>query len=286
MTALSLSLVIFLAIAGPLAAVHMSRQRAELLVRLKERNNIVAQNLRDIQQAGDKITELSGQLATWNGRANPSEFWPPQRTQPVRQVMVDDLLNQSQKVFLNGLRAGSYDKETAARGYYSLAALADSSGKPSLAKEYYELAGNELQALAHQQPQDVRYSRALAECYTQLARLSEKSDREQSAKNFESARSIYEQIATDRKPDPARRIDWLESELNSATLAGFDSGQKHLGRADEIKNSLRGKWPKDPNALYRLSCYLTKREPILSTTEAETAQAADVAHPPTNPTNR
>ena len=32
---------------------------------------------------------------------------------------------------------------------------------------------------------------------------------------------------------------------------------------EEINRALADKWPTDPDALYRLACYLTQTEPIL-----------------------
>ena len=95
------------------------------------------------------------------------------------------------------------------------------------------------------------------------------------------ARAIYRQLATEHRADPTFQIDWLEAELVSSIAATADSRSDHLRRVQEINNALAGKWPKDPDAIYRLACYLTEDDAALSPMVAD--KTADVA--PTTSSN-
>jgi hypothetical protein len=142
--------------------------------------------------------------------------------------------------------------------------MAEIVGKNSIAQSYYELARDELLNLRRANPNQRQFSRALADCYTQLANIRIEGNRDQAAKDLASARDIYEQLALAASADATSQIDWLMSELDCAVLTGFASAVQHLDRAKKIKAMLGKKLPNDPDALYRLACYLNQKEPILS----------------------
>jgi hypothetical protein len=262
--AAALALTAFLAIAGPLAALRIARQRAQLAVRLNERNELIKTTAGEMKRANQTIDDFRKRLDVWEGRANPSEFWPPKPGNLPRRKVISDFLDRSNTALVSGLSSGRFDHEATARGYLGLAALAEAAEKTALAQEYYQRARDQLFALREQNPQDPRIARALADCYIQLANLGSRENRGQAASDNDSARSIYKQLALEHQSDAASQIDWLESELQSATLAGFNSGKDQLTRVHEIASLLPNKWPTDPDAIYRLACYLTSKEPVLS----------------------
>ncbi len=120
-----------------------------------------------------------------------------------------------------------------------------------------------LTALQQANPLQPQFLRCLAECEASLARLAGNGDRDEAAKALEQARATYKQLATTHRDDANLQIDWLESEWASAKMNGFDSGQQQLARVAQIKRAMPNTWPSNPNALYRLACYLTRREPTL-----------------------
>jgi serine/threonine protein kinase len=277
------ALTVFLAIAGPTAAVLINRLRSELAVRYSERETLIESQIDEIGQANAKIDELQSQLKVFEGRANPSEYWPPRRAGGPRETMVADLLNRSNATFGDALRNGEFDKASTARGFLGLAALADALGNRSLAQENFRLARDQLLILRQENPDRSQIARGLAECYTRLALLGGEEDRDQAARDFASARDIYEELAGEHKTDAAFQIDWLEAELKSATLAGFDSGQAHLARIELIKGALAGKWPSDPDALYELACFLTEKPAALSDPAA--LESSEARSPTVTPTS-
>jgi hypothetical protein len=207
---------------------------------------------------------LRQQLDLWEGRANPWEFWPPQRGDAPRQKIVRGLLDHDNTRLLDQLKNAPNGSEVAARGYLGLAMMADMAARSPEAIEYYRRTRDHLIALRQQRPQQAPFSRALAECDAALARLTVDSDRDEAAKQLDSAQDIYRQLASENKSDPAYQIEWLEAELSAATLSGFDAGREHLERVAEIHQSLPANWPSDPDAIYRLACFLTRREPVLA----------------------
>jgi hypothetical protein len=105
----------------------------------------------------------------------------------------------------------------------------------------------------------------LAETYGSLARLKSADDRAGAMKDLEQAAKIYQQLAAQDRAEATYRVAWLETELASAILAGFPEGDgRYLTQVARINLALPGLWPDEPDALYRLACFLTQTEPILS----------------------
>jgi hypothetical protein len=96
-----------------------------------------------------------------------------------------------------------------------------------------------------------------------LARLSVADDRDAAKVDLDQARKLYQHAAEEDTTDATSQIAWLESELFSATMAGFDGGQGELSRAADISTALQSAWPTDPDKIYRLACSLAGRDPLL-----------------------
>jgi hypothetical protein len=264
MLATTAALTVFLAIAGPITALIIERQRDRLRELVVEKNNLIDRYAVETRRATSEISQLNGRIDAWEGRANPWDFWPPNRDEPPRKNLVANLNDHSQAVLANSLRNGSFDLLQSARGNIAFAILADAVGHGSEAQLYYELARDQLVTLCKQNPNEPRFAKALAELYSQLARLTATKDRKLAAANLEHAAAIYKKLAAEHDKDPTHSIALLETELYSATIAGFTAGQTHLARVAELNEMLFDKWPSDPEAVYRLACYLTQHEAILS----------------------
>jgi hypothetical protein len=258
------ALTIFLAIAGPLGFVRIENLEQFVKTRIIERGKLIERSGSEIKQANTTIEDLRRQLDVWEGRGNPSDFWPPLRDKPPRQILIANLFDRSRTALAGRLHSGNFGPEPTARGYMALATMAEAVGNRSLESEYYKSARDTLVALKKQKPDQPQYASALAECYTQIANLSTKDDRIQAAKDYEAARTIYEQLAANQRLAAMPQIDWLEAEIKSAMLADPDAVKEHLTRVEQIKRTLPASATSDPNALYELAYYLTERPPILS----------------------
>jgi serine/threonine protein kinase/ribosomal protein S27E len=266
MVATTAALTIFLAIAGPIIALMIDRQRARLQELVIEKNNLIDRKAVETRRAANEITELKSRLDVWEGRANPWAFWPPSRDEPPRKNLIASLRTHSTATLATLLRDGKFNSLETARGYLALAILSDAVGQDADAQQNYERARDLLLALREQKPNEPQISRALAESYAQLARLATNKNREAAADDLNRAAAIHKQLAAEHRSDKRHPIALLETELDSATIAGFASGQANLARVAELNRALSGNWPSEPDAIYRLACYLTQQEAILSTT--------------------
>jgi serine/threonine protein kinase/ribosomal protein S27E len=278
------ALTVVLAIAGPLTALNIESHRRQLEARFRERNEFIQKTKQDIDQANATITELEDKLSVWKGRAVPSELWPPSREKPPRQMLIAQLFDQTHALLLRQLQSGKSGDEPMARGYTALASMAESVENEKLASEYYQLARDALISLQTQNPEQPRFARALAQIEGRIADLHANEDRDQASRSSDHARTIFQQLATKQKPDAVSQIEWFESELNSAVLAGYEASKQHLVRADQIKRSLVSRWPSDPDAVYRLTCFLRREEPVLlAPTDGQAVRGVGV---PISPSSR
>ncbi|MGI9457806.1 MAG: serine/threonine-protein kinase [Aeoliella sp.] len=277
------ALITFLAIAGPLAALMINRQRDRLADLVVEKNNLIGRQADEKQVDTGKIADLSGQLDVWEGRANPWEFWPPKRDEPPRRKVLETLYQHANLALAGRQDNPSYDSDDQARSALGLAIIAEAIGRKEEATALNEEARERLQLLRQQSPDEPQLIRALAECDTALARLKSSpdgaGDRATAFEHIQIARAAYERLAAQNSSDISRQVEWLESELSSATLAGFEPGLEHLKNVADIYRSMPNQLPSNPTALYRLACFLTQREPILATSLTETAPPEDTPAP-------
>jgi hypothetical protein len=190
-------------------------------------------------------------------------------------LLLVNLFAHANRTLASQLRSGKFDGESTARGYLALAAMAAEANDATSAKEFYGLARDELLKLRQQQPNEPRIARALATCQTQLAHLTVDDDRALATKEFNSARVAFEHLAATDKRDFQTQIEWLEAELNSKLVPDDSADPESLKRVEQIKNTLSGQWPADPNALYRLVCYLAHQTPILADSPDTTPPGAE-----------
>jgi serine/threonine protein kinase len=268
MVATTAALVCFLAIAGPITAMTLASQRAQLNVRLAERDKLIESNAGQMREANETIDGMRTELDVWEGRANPADFWP-HRVQTPRHNVIAELFDRASGSLASALPDGKFDPTSAASGYLALAMMAEELGKRDLATKYYQSARDSLITLRENNPEDSAVAQALADCYSALGRLETEENRGQATTDFARAREIYEQLADRPATDAKSQVAWLESELKSATLAGFDAGEANLARVEQIHRALSEKWPDDPVTLYRLTCFLIEREPVLTTVSSD-----------------
>jgi hypothetical protein len=266
MVATTAALTVFLAVAGPVAALLIERQRSRLVELVAERNNLIGRYAEENRRATKQISDLDSQLDIWEGRANPWEFWPPKREAAPLRTVSAKLLEHANRTVAGPLNDGSYEGLSAARGFIGLAMMSDDAGRTEDARRYYERARDQLRTLLDADPTNAQISVALAQCHSELARLNGTADREMAAKDLENAREIYVRLSQ-RNADVEYDVSLLENVLNTATLAGYAEGQAQLAEAAEKHEQLSRSWPTDPETIYRLACFLTGHQPILSSAD-------------------
>jgi hypothetical protein len=253
------SLIVVLAIAGPLAAWRIDSQRRSLQAELSENANLTKQLAREHQADTNRITLLENELDVWEGRADPWEFWPPPRG--TNQVI--GAIDKHAAALADRLKSQPYSALEQACGHLALAILGHETGQIDEAREHYAAAIAHLKSLIQEYPNRTDFQRALADTYLQLARLETGARRSEAAQLLESARSVHEQLAR-QQSDAQLTAQWLDVELLRALFVGFEKSASHMKRIGELKDQLEHEMPNDPVALYNLACFITRREPTIT----------------------
>jgi serine/threonine protein kinase len=262
--ALAASLIVFLAIAGPLAAWRIDSQRRSLQAELSENANLTKQLAREHQADANRITLLENELDAWEGRGDPWEFWPP----PKGADQVVAAIDKHAAPLADGLKSQRYSAEEQACGHLALAILGDETGQVDKAREHYVAAVGQLKALVNESPDRRDLQRALAETHLQLARLETGGRRSEAGQHLENARSIYEQLAGEQS-DTQLTAQRLDAELRRALFVGFEESESQFQRVDQLRRQLASEVPSDPVELYNLACFVTRRAPIITTPAIE-----------------
>jgi serine/threonine protein kinase/ribosomal protein S27E len=257
------ALTLLLAIAGPVAAFRINGQRRQLETRLQERNTLIETWKHDVENVLDKNHELEEQIAVWTGQMVPSEFWPPVREKPPRQILIADLFDRSKNSLVPGLLAGKYSPELTAKGFLALGIMAQSLEHRALAQTYLQSAREKIADLHKQNPEEPQLDRLLAQIESRLASVIVDDEPAEARKGFEKANEAYQRLASEHPTDAALQIDWLEAEFELVKQHGYLGGASHLAMTGQIKKGLDPVWPSDPNGVYRLACFLTREQPIL-----------------------
>jgi serine/threonine protein kinase len=253
-------LMIFLAIAGPIAAFTISKQRNRLSGLVQEKDHVIQNNASEKEKDAAKIDSLNERIAVLEGRANPWAIWKPKPTEAPRKMLMESVSKRQSEFAASWQSAGA---EQQAHGQIALAIMDDELDRPDGALTHYQAACDLLVKLSTEKPSEVRYQTALADCYRQIARLRMDSDKDGAKKTLESARGIIQKLAEEGH-DVRDQAGWAEVELES-TLALGVQGLGNLKQSRKTSEDFAGQVPTDPSGFYELACFLSSREPILST---------------------
>ena len=256
--ATAIALAALLAIGGPLVAWSIEQQRRNLADLLAENNNMIVRLADDSNRDGAEITRLQGELDLWNGRENPWKFWPPEPTSSPRRIVLSRFFAERYDALAENLESEKYQAPELVAGHLGLALMAEALKKNDIAEKHFLVARELLETLSAEQPANVSYQIVLAQCLGKLAQIYGENQRDEAAELLAEATAIYKRLATLQRIQPDYKVDWLESELFSGTLAGFNKAGEHLKQAAEIEESLPQVWPTDPVAVYRFAAYLTE----------------------------
>jgi serine/threonine protein kinase len=261
MQAVVAGLVLFLAVAGPMTALLINRQRSRLADFVEEQANLIAKREQENRQAIARSSRLQDQLDIWEGRANPWKIWPPQSGNPPKRRELASLL-AARGAALSAPIAGEARREKVQR-LLALATLYEAADDREKAERQLLDAADELEDLRESRPRSTSLSLALAECYDRLSLLSANDDLKQANLWLEKSVELRRSIATDRVGDPLLQAYLLDAELRSAAAAGFESAQSQLAAAQQLDARMDSLWPDSPAEIYRLACLLAGRHPWL-----------------------
>lgn len=269
-------LVTFLAIAGPTTAIVIERQRDQLATRLSERVHLIDSRESNRLASVTKASDLQAQLDLWEGRANPSELWPPNANHSPKQRQLASLLTSRKTVLEQSV---SDETELArARRLIALATLHESTHRRPDAITSLQDAVKALELEIAVHPNSVSHSLALADACGRLAQLTASDDRKASIEWLERSKETLKKAAEITPQDSRLLAAWQDAELRSGVAAGFENAAEELTAAAQAAEELNRLWPTSSEEIYRLTCELSGRFPYLSeekTTESSVKDAKD-----------
>jgi serine/threonine protein kinase len=255
-----LLLVIFLATAGPIAAVVIDSQRRRLANEVAENNNLIRVANQESDYLHKQIAGLSRDLATARGEADPWQLVPVENQLSPKRVLAGEFLKHSAPALTALLNDASLEPKQKIYAQLTLAALQQAVGEERNAATHRAAAINELTALRQEQPESSLVAELLAASAAQQATFGQtnsKDSRDQSARLAHEVRELRQQLVDADPTNVYKQVALLEAEIRCAASAEIATGKRHFDAVQSIKSKLVELWPTDPEAAYELACYLT-----------------------------
>lgn len=262
-------LLIVLALVGTTAAVVIEGLRQRQGDLLQEKDRLITRMGQDRETLVQEKEDLQQQLDTWEGKANPWTLWPPQPIESPQQILLKSLLAAVQPRADQWRQSSNQFEQVS--GHLAIAAMYDGLAMIDLARSEYQQAYDLLRKLCEEQGSSDRYRLALADCCTQLARLSVGRDRERATEYLAEAEEILQKAGGSSLA--FSQAELLNVKLDQAVLPGFEGAAESLSSAEQIRNQFEGIVPSDAGQFYRLICQMTRRTPYLALPDAESTTA-------------
>ena len=261
LAATTIGLGVFLAVAGPIAAAVMFQQSKMIETRLEESQGL-------IKQKENQRRELKGEVAALQTRIDGLVGGTPGMEEVVpgwRRNLVTRLLDQYYDEVVAALPDDQADPEGAVRTQLSLAMMLQVSHRPALAIKHFEVAARILAVLTAEFPQQVRYRVAWADSAAQLATLyGIQGDQEASLEWARKSLELRKQLAAQNQDNALHQVDHLAAVLEAASVEpNLRVQQSQLLTTPNLMDQVQQAWPTDPAEVYKLSSYLTLRDPLL-----------------------
>ena len=261
LAATTVGLGVFLAIAGPIAAVVMFQQSRTIETRLEESQGL-------IKQKESQRRELKGEVAAMQARIHELVGGVPGMEELVpgwRRNLVTRILDQYYDKMVAAVPDDQADPEGAARVQLSLAMMLEAGHHPLQAIDHFEVAAHILAALAVEFPQQVRFRVAWADAAAQLATLyGTEGDKETSLQWSRKSLELRKALAAENQADALRQVDHLAAVMEATSAEpSLQVKQAQLKTTPILMDQVQQAWPADPEEVYRLSSYLTLRDPLL-----------------------
>jgi hypothetical protein len=262
----ALLLTVFLAIAGPLAAVAIEGGRRAIRARLQERDELIADYDRKIRDQSSQLAALKRQRdAQLNANPGVETFVPLWR-----QKLIADYLSQHEASIVQTLKSDPLSEEAQAQAHVGLAYMLREINRPQDALSQFAAATLVLARLAEQDLDDERFRIALADCFAQMSELQSTGDHKLAAiESAERALSIREDLAHRHPLAADLQIDYLNAMIEALIVK---SPAVRGAELEQLRKKLEQGWSANPSALYKLGCYLTLRPPLLLTDEQNSAE--------------
>lgn len=262
-------LLLFLAIAGPTAAVMINSQRARLDALVSEKDNLIVKQVREQKSATLKAEQLQSELEVWQGKADPHNFWPPQQDDPPQTQQLRSLLAVRGPLLEKAADDPQASHRTRAQALLALATLHKQTGDAEAAIALLRRGVDELAAAKRVSPNAAEITLALVSVHDRLSQLLTETGpddahtgREAALRERKLAAELLEEL-TEKYPENAHyQALRLDTELRAGLAAGFDSATEELLAARKSQQRLEEVWPETTAEIYRLVQLLSGQRPL------------------------
>lgn len=263
-TATAGTLICFLAIAGPLAAATIYRDKQTIETKNYQINERIQEKIEEVDQKSQQLADVRGQLESilvahpgieevsdWHKRLL-EEFILANHTEGEGLFEQQDLASGSEQLTLAQTHLG---------WSYLFAAITETKQ----AARHADTAREMFQKLLEREPQSVAVRLKLAESFKQLGLAKQVLGEDQAASRaLAEALAIRTELAEQYPTELKYQLDQL---LSSGEQLGVEKTvDEHLSKTDalkrwaELKSKLTRNLAVEPSDFYKLACYLTQHE--------------------------
>jgi hypothetical protein len=273
-------LTVALAVGGPLAAIIVNHSRRTIVwqsdkiqQQLDERNKVIADYERQKNVQASKLQAVSKEreaIVT----ANPGI----ERIVPEwRKKVIRDYLKQHEPAIQASVKGGNLGAEARAQTEIGLALMQREVDRADEALSHFQAATTLLSQLVKEHASVDKYRLALADCYMQMSDLQRSRDlKSEAQESVRRAIAIHQDLAKRHPTNSAYKLEHLDAMMaiqgasaDSKPLAqqNFAEEAAHLRQTEDVRSDLQRNLSAAPTDLYKLSCYLTLRQPLLTSDE-------------------
>ena len=259
--AAALLLTLFIAIAGPIAAIKMASQNKRITQELDDKILLIESQQQEVGSLMQRIGQLNRDLQSLNnlepGVTRRPEGWRKDLVKQVLEKHYDQAVAR-----LNATKNSPLDQ---AKFHLGLANLLAEANQLDKAIEHTSSAATILEDPLLSQPADSKRKLVLAECFQNLAELYDRSKQPQVAQEFgQRALRIRETLLVSGQSIPSVPIEIVADHI-LANPPHSDSNRhlKDLKKERSLVERVVANWPLEASEFYEAACNLTLRTPQL-----------------------
>ncbi|MEQ8835829.1 MAG: hypothetical protein RID07_03400 [Lacipirellulaceae bacterium] len=258
------SLAMFIAIAGPIAAVALSLQNRRIQQQSEDQIATIAQDQQIKQSLGKKNQELQTRIDELLARVPGIERIAPDW----QKTLLEEVIKSNQN-----LPTATSTTERA-KLHSALGFIHAEVDQPNQAAKHLRQAQEALEDLLRGSPDEADLKAALAECLAVLAEVTSDSAEATSARA--SALELRRQLTDRPDPNSTALLEQLVAalkEVDTDELSG--QGLKQVRLLKSFQESILEAWPTDPSGFYDAACRLTFRRAIIGTSTESSDEEPD-----------
>ena len=250
------ALITLLAIAGPATALVINGQRQRLAQLVVEKDNLIGRYADDSKTHLAKLSQLSGELDVWQGKANPWDLWPPRAVSPPRKDLLNKLYEQNFAAWVSMVEADQSADQAKASGHLGLGMLAQEAGHLAEAAKHLRLAKEIYTAQLAGDSTSQADLEGLRECLYRLAQVQASTHPKKARQLLSEAAEVSATLSENNPSAVQFQADQMDAELRSAVHAGFEKATANLAKAKQLSEAILNHQPRNSAEIYQLINHL------------------------------